>query len=429
LFVERVHAGRASDTGQSDLVRQIRTLREELNWYYHRVEAEQLGRDEGPPARLGRLQGQLRERERAFIRILREMPAGDRESAGLHDVTAVTPNELHAVLGADAALVEYFAIGDRVIAAVVSDGGVSIQAVTTLSRVRELVRLLQFQLSKFQYGADHLRRVDDGRLLEAAESHLRNLHDELLAPLAVASFRRLIVVPHDLLHYVPFHALHDGRSYVSDSTAVSYAPSASVYALCRQRPASRGARALVFGVPDARAPLILDEATTVAGMLAECDLRIGVDASVETLRSLGPSSRIVHIATHGAFREDNPLFSGVRLADSYVTLHDLYTLHLPADLVTLSGCGTGLHVRAAGDELRGLTRGLLAAGARSALVTLWNVDDRSTCAFMKAFYRHLEDGVDAACSVQRAMAHVREEHPHPYYWAPFTLVGADRQPA
>ena len=104
---------------------------------------------------------------------------------------------------------------------------------------------------------------------------------------------------------------------------------------------------------------------------------------------LGSTSRIIHIATHGYFREDNPLFSGIRLGDSYLTLYDLYSLRLPAELVTVSGCGTGLNVVTAGDELGGLIRGLFSAGARSLLVTLWDVHDRSTAEFVKSFYRNL----------------------------------------
>jgi CHAT domain-containing protein len=423
LFFERVRPMRPADKSQSELVRQIRVLREELNWYYHRVELEQLGSDDRSPERLAHLQADVRDREQAFIRVLREVPVADRESVGLHDTEPVTPEEVRATLGPDAALIEYFTVGDRILAAVLTTNDLTIVPLTTASRVRQVLRLLQFQLSKFQFGAEYLAKAGGG-LLEATQDHLQELHEELLAPLHVGSHRRLVIVPHDLLHYVPFHALFDGRSYVAESAAVSYAPSASVYALCCRRPASVSGTSLVLGVPDARAPFILDEVQAVASRLPNVELRIGEAATVASLRELGASSRIVHIATHGFFREDNPIFSGVRLGDSHLTLHDLRDLRLPADLVTLSGCGTGLQAIAAGDELRGLVRGLLAAGARSTLVTLWNVHDASTANFMRFFYRHLEAGEDKATAVQQAMAELREQCPHPYYWAPFILVGA-----
>jgi CHAT domain-containing protein len=131
----------------------------------------------------------------------------------------------------------------------------------------------------------------------------------------------------------------------------------------------------------------------------------------------------VHIATHGLFRTDNPMFSSVRLGTSHLSVYDLYNLHLPVELLTLSGCGTGLNVMAAGDEPIGLARGLLHAGARSLLLTLWDVHDRSTAGFMREFYRLLGAGFGKAAALQSAMQQIRERYPHPYYWAPFILIG------
>ncbi len=117
------------------------------------------------------------------------------------------------------------------------------------------------------------------------------------------------------------------------------------------------------------------------------------------------------------------MFSGIRLGGAYVSLYDLYQLKLPVELVTLSGCATGLNVVAAGDELLGLVRGLLCAGAQSLLLTLWEVHDKSTAEFMQCFYRRLRDRGDKSLALQGAMLELRERYPHPYYWAPFMLVG------
>lgn len=117
------------------------------------------------------------------------------------------------------------------------------------------------------------------------------------------------------------------------------------------------------------------------------------------------------------------MFSGIRLGSAYLNLYDLYQLRLEAELVTLSGCATGLNVVAAGDELLGLVRGLLYAGAQSLLLALWDVHDRSTADFMMYFYRNYRNGQDRASALQGAMQELRERYPHPYYWAPFVLVG------
>jgi CHAT domain-containing protein len=117
------------------------------------------------------------------------------------------------------------------------------------------------------------------------------------------------------------------------------------------------------------------------------------------------------------------MFSGIRLSDGYLHLYELYQMQLSAELLTLSGCATGLNVIAAGDELLGLIRGLLYAGARSLLLTLWDVNDHSTSQFMSAFYNRLRESSDMPEALAEAAKEIRQEHPHPYFWAPFVLVG------
>src|SRR5207244_2873797 len=98
---------------------------------------------------------------------------------------------------------------------------------------------------------------------------------------------------------------------------------------------------------------IEEEVRSVASALPNPKLFLGGDATAECLREHGPHSRFVHVATHGLFRQDNPMFSSIRLSDSLLSLFDLYQLRLPAELVTLSGCGTGLNVVVGGHAPRG----------------------------------------------------------------------------
>jgi CHAT domain-containing protein len=141
------------------------------------------------------------------------------------------------------------------------------------------------------------------------------------------------------------------------------------------------------------------------------------------LKKYAADSRYVHIATHGLFRQDNPMFSSIRLGQSELNLFDIYDLQLSAELVTLSGCGTGLNVVVGGDELLGLVRGLLYAGAQSLVVTLWDVNDESTAEFMKVFYEQLRSTPNKAVALRHAMAALRDTYSHPYHWAPFLLIG------
>ena len=178
-----------------------------------------------------------------------------------------------------------------------------------------------------------------------------------------------------------------------------------------------------MGIPDGQAPSIENEARTAAAALPNARLLLGADATEAALRRYGPDSRFIHIATHGLFRSDNPMFSSIRLGDSHLNLFDLYQLPLAAELVTLSGCSTGLNGVEGGDELVGLVRGLFYAGAHGILVSLWDVQDRSTSEFMSLFYKQLQQHSNKAEAVRSAMLHLRETYPHPYFWAPFVLVG------
>jgi CHAT domain-containing protein len=91
--------------------------------------------------------------------------------------------------------------------------------------------------------------------------------------------------------------------------------------------------------------------------------------------------------------------------------------------VTLSGCATGANVAAAGDELLGITRGVLCAGAQTVLLSLWNVHDESTSTFMKLLYGRMASGQVPTIALRDTMVEVRAKYPHPYYWAPFMLTG------
>ena len=411
------------ETGQSDLVRRIRDLREELNWYYHRIELEQLRPEEKSNQRLETLQEKAQSHEKELLRTLRELPAHERENATLEAPADFSLAKLQANLPPDAALVEYLVAGDRLVAAVITRDKIQILPVTVLSRATHFLQLLRFQLSKFRMGTEYIRRFEEP-LLRATQSHLESLYDELIAPLRpFFQGKHLIFVPHGPLHFLPFHALRNGEEYLCDAFTISYAPSATVFSWCQEKPTSTNTSSLVFGIPDVRAPQILQEAQSVAQLLPRSTLHVGDHATSSLLREMGPRSGLVHLATHGIYRQDNPMFSGIRLGDGYLNLYDLYQMRLDARLVTLSGCATGMSFVAAGDELLGLQRGLFCAGATTLLLSLWDVHDESTAHLMQHFYAYYIRTGDMPGAVQHAMQEVRRQSPHPYFWAPFVLVG------
>jgi CHAT domain-containing protein/tetratricopeptide (TPR) repeat protein len=407
----------------SELALRIRDLREALNWHYHRIEVEQTRADEVVPERIEQLRAQARSREHELQRLLREMPFSVSEETAFRTPAALTLEEIRASLAPDTVMLEYFRVRERMVAAVLTRNTLEILSLAAVSEIAVLLRKLSFQLSKFRLGSTYAARVQEP-LLRGTQHHLQQLYQAIFPPsLERLEVRHLVVVPHDALHYVPFHALFDGRQYLIDRFTVSYAPSASVYAICHRKAANTEGPCLILGISDPKAPFIEQEVESVAAIVREPQLLVGAAASEEALREKGPRSRFIHIATHGYFREDNPMFSGIRLGDSYLSLYDLYHLELPVELLTLSGCLTGRNVVAAGDELVGLVRGLLYAGAQSLVLTLWEVDDRSTSDFMTSFYRRLCDHHGKAVALQGAMIELRGHYPHPYYWAPFMLIG------
>jgi CHAT domain-containing protein len=411
------------DAGQSELVRRIRDLREELNWYYHRIELEQLRPEETSAKRLQQLQEKAVSHENELLRTLRELPAHERENATLESPADFSLEKLQAAIPADAALIEYYSTGDRLVAAVVTRNSIHITPITVFSRVLHFLHLLRFQLSKFRMGSAYTQRFEQP-LLRATQSHLESLYTELISPLRPhLEAKHLIFVPHGPLHFLPFHALKNGDAYLCDTHIISYAPSATVFALCQEKSTSEMAASLIMGIPDERAPHILAEVQSVAAILPNPELFLGTLASADTLKKKGSQSALLHIATHGTYRQDNPMFSGIRLGDGYLNLYDLYQIRLSARHVTLSGCATGMNFVAAGDELLGLQRGLFCAGAASLLLSLWDVHDLSTAELMQIFYKGYMESGDMASSLQSAMKHLRQQNPHPYFWAPFVLVG------
>jgi CHAT domain-containing protein len=424
-----VHALAREEGSESQLAHAIRELREELNWYYHLVELEQLRPGDHSDERLSMFQREIGSREKEMARTVRELTLTGAPQSDLLAPSVYSLDVIRDVLPADTTLIEFFTVDDRIILCLVDRERVEMAPVSLMSRVASQVRMLQFQFSKFRLGAEYLKTFER-TLLTTTQAHLHEIFKELLAPVwAQVKGRRLVIVPHGALHYVPFHALFDGEEYVTDACAVSYAPSASIYARCQQQPFGGGEGSLVLGVADDQAPLIDAEARAVAAVLPDARVFTGQHATEHVLRTSGGDCRIVHIASHGYFRPENPMFSGIRLGDTYLNVYDLYRLRLKADLVTLSGCATGANVAAAGDELLGITRGLFCAGAHTLLLSLWNVHDASTAALMTRLYQRIAEGMAPVDALRDTMRDLRSAHPHPYYWAPFVLTGKSAQAA
>jgi tetratricopeptide (TPR) repeat protein len=417
-------ASRGEPQDVSPAMGQFRDLRQKLNWTYHQIELEELNKEGSSQERILQLRLLSRTYEDAIVKAFSQVQSVDREFASLQNAKTIDVEELQRILPENALLVEYYTARNRFYVSLVSRKFFRILPLTDVVAVREKLRLLQLQLAKFRLGDDYTQPLSK-KLMEATQAHLEELYTLLIAPIRKQlTSEHLIIVPHAFLHYLPFHALSDGQRYLIDDFSISYAPSSSIFAVCQQKtqPESEG-ETLVMAVPDARAPYIEEEGRFVAAAMERSRLFIGEAATEERLREFGPKSRYIHIATHGYFRQDNPMFSSIRLGKSLLSLFDLYQLQFNAELVTLSGCGTGMNVVVGGDELIGLVRGLLYAGAQTLMVSLWEVHDQSTAEFMRDFYLECKNSANKANAIRIAVMNLKKKSPHPYFWAAFALVG------
>jgi CHAT domain-containing protein len=179
----------------------------------------------------------------------------------------------------------------------------------------------------------------------------------------------------------------------------------------------------VVGVSDPLIPAATAEARAVARHFPGADLLTDDEATLGRIEKSAAGAGIVHLACHGLFRADNPMFSALKLHDGWLTAADAMGLDLAGALVTLSACESGRNEVFAGDELIGLTRAFLGAGAATLVVSLWLVQDETTARLMERYYELLKGGAGSASALRTAQLTLKQEFPHPYYWAPFVLTG------
>jgi CHAT domain-containing protein len=340
--------------------------------------------------------------------------------------------ELQAQLPPDLMLVAYHIVGEEILVFLYSKGELQVlRNLTRLPIIRELLQRLDVQWDRFRAGTDFAQR-HMAVLEKSAQRILASLYQALVSPIEswLAPATQLAIVPHGVLHNVPFHALFDGENYLLDRCEISYSPSVTVLSLCQGRSAQRTHapdRALIAGVADALIPAASAEAQSVSRGLAEAGIETetltDAGATLAALNTLAPNSDILHLACHGLFRADNPMFSSVKLYDGWLTAADVMQLDLKASVVTLSACESGRGTVLQGDEVIGLPRAFLGAGATAVVVSLWLVHDETTVMLMTNWYNRLSEGLGRAAALRAAQQALREHYPHPYYWAPFILIG------
>ncbi len=368
-----------------------------------------------------------KELENIYVEIRRKY---DKQYVSLRKPQPISLDEIQAKLastGRNAAMVEYFVTEEKTFIFVVSQKELRVKEVE-LGREKLIQCAYDYQREVVQY----LEYGDIG------DFSIQELSKYLVEPISeqLSNVNLLYFVPHDMLHYIPLHALSLKGKPIITHFPVVYTPSASLMQYFRTRK-SHLDNSASFGVVLKEDEEIFGEEAKMVSRLLSC--QYFPNAKKQTVISNLGGKDILHFSCHGYFDSAEPLSSGIILdGNEYedkekkftydiLTAQEIFNLkeRMNADLVTVSACETGLSDRRPGDELVGLTRSLLYAGASSIVVSLWSVYARSTMEMMEEIYKELKEGKDKAPALQQAMVKImmKPEYSHPYFWAPFLLVG------
>lgn len=358
-------------------------------------------------------------RSRALLDVVRDRVAGSGATATAP--RAVTTAEARRLLRPNEAIVAFHTLDDAVLAWVVRADGIHGVRIVQ-SRAQLAARVDVFRQAIF---------TRKGSVRELGQ----DLYGVLIAPLNLRAGEQLLIVPHDSLHYLPFQALRDAGGYLIEGHPIAFAPSAGIALQLTARASGTGGKLVAFGNPGTDLRLALPDAerevNLIGSLFPDNSIFVQAAASKRQFRDTASSARILHVAAHAEVDVIDPLQSRILLAPSegdsgFLAAREVYGMNLDnVALVTLSACESGLGRIARGDEIMGFTRSFLSAGASSLLVSLWPVADDSTELLMTTLYGSLSKGASAAQAMQTAQTAVlkRPRFAHPFFWAPFDLVG------
>lgn len=262
-----------------------------------------------------------------------------------------------------------------------------------------------------------------------------SLYDLIIKPMEPYLKRgRIGVIPHSILHYIPFAALNYNHRLLIEDHTVFQLPSASIMKFCRNKKKEVRAKLLAIGNPDLNNPHLdlaasMVEVEKIGKLYPGSKVLTRSFADKTTFKENARSYEILHLACHAVFNADQPLDSALLLSpsrydDGRLTANEIFDLDLKSSLVTLSACQSGLSRIRAGDEMMGLPRAFIYAGSPSIVASLWNVNDEATAILMERFYRNLQNKEkDEALRDSQLFLMRDPRFDHPYFWAAFVLIG------
>jgi CHAT domain-containing protein len=408
----------ADDPRSQALIDELERLREEHEWFY-RLAHEQA--DAAAPIAPEQAQAELAARERRMRAITEQLYLHSGERSAAAQVSAPSLEDVRRSLSDDTLMIEFYNDGAGLWAFCVDARGIHVERLPArVEAIDQLLAQLRLNLGAALKAGPHAPATRG--LAALARRLLQRLYADLLGPLEprMRGRRRLVIVPYGSLHYLPFHLLRDPAAYLIEQYEVVILPAAGM--ATRQAP-ERPAGALVLAHSwDGRLPQTQAEAQIVQRLFGG---QIYYDRAARRSALRAAPAQVLHIVAHGEHRLDQPELSYIQLADGQLYTDDLLQHDLSYELVTLSACETGRASVAAGDELIGLGRGVLYAGAGALIVSLWRVADAMTAGLMEQMYRDLQAGASKAAALRAAQSAAlrADPQPHPAFWGAFQLVG------
>ncbi|MFQ6063459.1 MAG: CHAT domain-containing protein, partial [Methanosarcinales archaeon] len=366
------------------------------------------------------LQRELAQTEAEYSEVLKEIKEKDPEYGSLKTVFTLPIEEIQEMVKnlEDCILLEYYVTDEKVMVFILDGETIKVEEIEIASRK------LYERVSSF------LEKISDPIIKpHIVKSASKALYDLLFSPLDkyIKEKKLVYIVPHSILHNLPFSALSDGEEYlVQKSYTLALCPSGTVLHFCFEKEKGKKLETcLAVGNPSKDLKFAEEEARYVASLFST-ELLLTDLAIKERVINGVEKCNIFHFAGHGYFNEYNPVYSFLKLAgEEKITVGETFNLNLKmASLVNLSACESGLSEISEGDELIGLIRGFIFAGSPSVVASLWQVDDKSTGELMKEFYEKCKNGINKAYALKSAKQSILKKYEHPYYWAAFELNGS-----
>ncbi|MHC9539719.1 MAG: tetratricopeptide repeat protein [Vulcanimicrobiota bacterium] len=399
---------------------------------------------------------QIEDLQKEYEEVIEKVKISNPEYTSLRSVQITSLEEIQNLIEKDSLLIEYFIGKEKSYLFIIDKSNLIV---------------IKISQNEEQLG-EKISALQERIITQSpCDVQIKSLSEVLLpseARVAMKGKKRLIIIPHSLLHHLSFSMLVDENGdYLVKNYQILTEPSASVWKLCLDKKRNKNEAIAAYALGDLQVvfqdeykeddirkkkqsgdlavrgtivmspdlvrvglpplPASKEEVDSIGALYPGGTILVGKEMTSEKVRDTIKGKSIVHFATHGVLDPLHPLFSGLVLSDKILTTTDIFSLDMDANLVVLSACNTAGGKLYSGDDIIGLSRAFMYIGSPVIVASLWRVSDVSTAELMKNFYQELKTGKSEGQAMREAQLKTMENYSHPYYWAPFVVIGESRK--